>query len=363
MGGANHVQAIRLPKLAYSTDWGRAYQGDSRALLMSDEVAPASVDLLVMSPPFALTRKKEYGNEAADRYVEWFMTFIEPFRRVLKDTGSIIIDIGGAYLPGRPQRSTYHLQLAVEVSKHFQLCQEFYWYNPAKLPAPAEWVNVRRLRIKDSVNPVYWFAVDAAHAKADNRRVLRRYSDSMEALLKNGYQYRIRPSGHDISHKFSKRHPGAIPPNVIGSTDEEDGLAGQSFERGFSSLLAISNTSSNDRYLRACLEHGIKPHPARFPVGLPAFFIEFLTEPGDVVCDPFAGSNVTGEAAEALGRRWISCDLDEEVGRTNTYVRASAFRFANARLEPHLDHRPNGNYWTVPSVAPGEGASLLSNHS
>lgn len=347
------------PRLAYATNLGRAYQGDSRALLLSDEIVPGSVDLLIMSPPFALTRKKDYGNESADRYVQWFLTFVEPFKRVLKDTGSIVIDIGGAYLPGRPQRSTYHFQLAVELARHFDLCQEFYWFNPAKLPSPAEWVNVRRVRVKDSVNPVYWFAKDAAKTKADNRRVLRRYSDSMEALLKNGYQYRVRPSGHDISHKFSKRHPGAIPPNLLGSVEEPESLAGEAYEAFFPNLLAISNTSSNARYQRACAEHGVKPHPARFPLGLPAFFIEFLTEPGDVVCDPFAGSNVTGEAAELLGRRWISCDLDQESGRRDTYVRASAFRFPQARLQPGFDHELRGTFRTVAQYSEGETSGVF----
>jgi len=341
--------------LAYETYLGRAYQGDSRVLLQSNEVRPESVDLLMMSPPFALTRQKDYGNETASRYVEWFSSFIQPFLRVLKPTGSMVIDIGGAFLPGRPQRSTYHFQLVVELAKHFDLCQEFYWYNPAKLPSPAEWVNVRRVRVKDSVNPVYWFARDAANTKADNRRVLRRYSESMEALLKNGYQYRVRPSGHDISHKFTRRHDGAIPPNLLGPSHDTDEipteLVGDEFESLFPNLLAISNTSSNARYQRACAAHGIKPHPARFPLGLPAFFIEFLTEMGDLVCDPFAGSNVSGEAAESLGRRWTSCDVDDEGG---TYVRASAFRFPNAKLTPEFDYAPDGTYRVTARHADGE---------
>ena len=341
--------------LAYETYLGRAYQGDSRLLLQSNEIRPESVDLLMMSPPFALTRQKDYGNETASRYVEWFSSFVQPFLRVLKPTGSMVIDIGGAFLPGRPQRSTYHFQLVVELAKHFDLCQEFYWYNPAKLPSPAEWVNVRRVRVKDSVNPVYWFARDAANTKADNRRVLRRYSESMEALLKNGYQYRVRPSGHDISHKFTRRHDGAIPPNLLGPSHDTDEipteLVGDEFESLFPNLLAISNTSSNARYQRACAAHGIKPHPARFPLGLPAFFIEFLTEMGDVVCDPFAGSNVSGEAAESLGRKWISCDIDDEGG---TYVRASAFRFPNAKLSREFDYSPEGNYHVTSRQAAGE---------
>ncbi len=331
------------PRLAYVTERGRAYQGDSRQLLLGDELAAESVDLIVTSPPFALTRTKDYGNETAEAYVEWFLTFVKPFERVLKPTGSLVIDIGGAYLPGRPQRSTYHFQLAVELGREFELCQEFYWFNPAKLPSPAEWVNVQRKRVKDSVNLVLWFAKDAVAAKADNRRVLRRYSDSMQALLKNGYQYRQRPSGHDISANFMKHNGGAIPPNLLGST-EEAAPDEVSFEEAFTNLVAISNTASNARYQRTCTDHGIKPHPARFPVGLPAFFVEFLTDPGDLVLDPFAGSNVTGEAAESLGRRWISCDLDREGSRRDTYVRASAFRFPDARLQPGFNYTPAGDY-------------------
>jgi site-specific DNA-methyltransferase (cytosine-N4-specific) len=354
--GADTAAPTQAFQLAYRTYQGRAFKGDSRLLLTSAEIEANSVDLLVMSPPYALTRKKDYGNESADSYVDWFMSFVEPFMRVLSPKGSLVIDIGGAYLPGRPQRSTYHFQLVVELAKQFELCQEFYWYNPAKLPSPAEWVNVRRIRVKDSVNPVVWFAKDAATTKANNRRVLKRYSESMEALLKNGYQYRVRPSGHDISAKFSKRHAGAIPPNVLGSAQAFDGddayLIGEEFEGLFPNLLAISNTSSNAHYQRECLAHKVKPHPARFPIGLPAFFIEFLTEPGDLVCDPFAGSNVTGEAAEALGRRWVSCDLDQDGG--GHYVRASAFRFPHARLEPGFDHIPDGSYRTEARHTNGE---------
>ncbi len=341
-----------LPALAYVTELGRAFQGDSRLLMESDEVTEGSVDLIMTSPPFALTRKKAYGNEQEEAYLEWFKTFIAPFKRVLSDTGSLVIDIGGAYLPGRAQRSTYHFQLAVELAKEFDLCQEFYWYNPAKLPAPAEWVNVRRMRVKDSCNLVLWLAKDAMNTKADNRRVLKRYSESMQSLLKNGYQYRTRPSGHDISEKFSKDNGGAIPANLLGFAHdvgeigqaEFGDLDGELFETLFPNLLSISNTASNDRYQQQCKAHSVKAHPARFPIGLPAFFIEFLTDPGDLVLDPFAGSNVTGEAAQALNRRWTSCDLDAEGDRQHTYVRASAWRFEDARLSPEFDYEPSGEF-------------------
>jgi len=348
---------------AYTTSCGVAYQGDSKQLLLSDEIEANSVDLLFMSPPFALLRKKDYGNEAADKYVAWFLEFTKSFLRVLRDSGSLVIDIGGAYQAGRPARSVYHFQLAVELAKEFDLCQEFYWYNPAKLPAPVEWVNVRRIRVKDSVNPVFWFSRDATNTKADNTRVLKRYSDSMQGLLRNGYQYGTRPSGHDISRSFLNDRGGSIPPNLLGSAEPalEDG---PSFESYFPNLIAVSNTVSNDRYLRHCRESLVKPHPARFPVGLPAFFIEFLTERGDLVCDPFAGSNVTGQAAESLGRRWISCDLDQEGSRKDTYVRASAFRFPNAKFEPGFEGKLEGTYEPKSNnVAPPQGTETVGAQS
>lgn len=298
------------------------------------------------SPPFALTRQKAYGNLQGDSYLEWFLSFVEPFKRVLAEHGSLVIDLGGAYLPGRPVRSTYHWQLAIELAKQFDLCQEFYWYNPAKLPSPAEWVNVRRTRVKDSLNLVLWLAKNADKTLANNARVLKRYSESMHALLRNGYQHRRRPSGHDMSGNFMADHGGAIPPNLLGflhyqqdyerlAAEPWGDLDGEVFESLFPNLVAIANTASNDLFLRRCRAHGFKPHPARFPLGVPAFFIEFLTDsPERTVLDPFAGSNTTGAAAETLGRRWIACDLDREGNRTGDYVRGSALRFQNPRLAP-----------------------------
>lgn len=286
----------------YSRGLGSAYLGDSLKLL--PKVPSSSVNLVLTSPPFALTRKKEYGNEGSDEYVEWFLKFAPDFQRILTDDGSLVIDLGGAYLPGRPVRSIYQFDLLVRLCKEcgFHLAQEFFHYNPARLPAPAEWVNVRRIRVKDSVNVVWWLS-KTEWPKAHNRNVLRPYSASMVSLLKNGYRAKLRPSGHDISTNFNKDHGGAIPPN----------------------LLEIANTESNSQYLRLCREAGLKPHPARFPRDFADFFLKFLTDPGDLVLDPFAGSNTTGWAAEQLRRRWIAFELRED------YLEASKFRF----MEPY----------------------------
>jgi len=256
------------------------------------------IDLVMTSPPFALTRKKEYGNRPPHEYIDWFMPFAYEVHRILRPSGSFVIDIGGSWKPGSPTRSLYQYELLIRLGERFHLAQEFFWYNPAKLPSPAEWVTVRRVRVTDAVNTVWWLSKTDA-PKANNRRVLRPYSESMKALLRNGYKAKRRPSGHDISPKFSQDRGGSIPHN----------------------LLQIANTESNSAYLRACRTHSTKPHPARFPEALPSFFIRFLTDPLDVVVDIFAGSNVTGRAAETLGRKWIAIDSDSR------YIAASKFRF------------------------------------
>lgn len=286
----------------YSTGLGSAHLADSIEFMK--EVESKSVNLVLTSPPFALTRKKEYGNHTEEKYVEWFLSFAPEILRILKDDGSFVLDLGGAYLPGFPVRSIYMFDLVVRLVKEtgFYLAQEFYHYNPSRLPAPAEWVNVRRIRVKDSVNIVYWLS-KSQNPKANNRHVLNPYSDSMKSLLKKGYKAKLRPSGHDISDKFSRDNGGSIPAN----------------------LLTMANTDSNGVYQKLCRERGIKPHPARFPPEFPEFFIKFLTDECDVVYDPFGGSNTTGSVAEQLNRRWIASELSSE------YLDGSRFRFPKLR--------------------------------
>jgi site-specific DNA-methyltransferase (cytosine-N4-specific) len=180
----------------------------------------------------------------------------------------------------------------------FHLCQEHFWWNPSKLPTPAEWVNIRRVRVKDAVNCVWWLA-KTPFPKANNRRILQPYSKSMLGLLRNGYTAKRRPSGHDISEKFRRDNGGSVPPN----------------------LLAVANTESNGRYQDYCRENNLPIHPARFPAQLPEYFLRFLTDPGDLVMDPFAGSCVTGAVAEQLRRNWVCCEMSEE------YLQGALARF------------------------------------
>jgi len=286
--------------LFFQTDLGKIYHADSLEIMK--QLPPESVDLVMTSPPFGLIRKKEYGNVAAQKYLDWFRPFAVEIQRILKDSGSFVIDIGGAWMPGQPTRSLYHFKLVIMLCEEigFHLAQEFYWWNPSKLPSPAEWVNVRRIRVKDAINPIWWLS-KTPFPKATNRRVLQPYSESMKTLLKNGYKAKKRPSGHDISDKFSRNNRASIPPN----------------------LLAIPNTESNSYYQKYCKEHDLKIHPARFPAELPEFFIRMLTDPNDLVLDIFAGSCVTGEVCERLDRRWICIDAVEE------YLKGALARFHN----------------------------------
>jgi site-specific DNA-methyltransferase (cytosine-N4-specific) len=276
-------------------------RGDSLPLLR--RMRPNSVDLVMTSPPFGLVRKKDYGNVSANEYLDRFRPFGEAIYRVLKDTGSLVLDIGGAWKPGTPTRSLYHFKLLVMLCEEygFHLAQEFYWWNPSKLPTPAEWVTVRRIRVKDAINTVWWLS-KTPWPKASNRRVLQPYSPNMETLLANGYKAKKRPSGHDISDKFAINNGAAIPPNLI----------------------ALPNTESNGAYQRYCEEHGFTQQPARYPAELPEYFIRMLTDVGDLMVDPFGGSCVTGEVSERLERRWICVEMIED------YLKGAVGRFPSS---------------------------------
>jgi site-specific DNA-methyltransferase (cytosine-N4-specific) len=284
---------------AYTTPLGRAYHADAIDVLR--RLKSDSIALVFTSPPFALRRQKAYGNVAAADYVDWFWPFAQEIHRVLSPDGSFVFDLGGAWNRGSGTRSLFPYELILRLGQLFHLAQDFYWYNPSRLPTPAEWVTIKRTRVKDAVNTLWWLSKTET-PQADNRRVLRPYSRSMKRLLRDGYQPAKRPSQHDIGPHFQRDNGGAIPPNI----------------------LTVPNTRSYDLYIRRCKEAGLAVHPARFPVEIPDFFIRFLTRAGQLVVDPFAGSNVTGQVAEGLGRRWVSVEINRE------YVEGSRLRFDQA---------------------------------
>jgi site-specific DNA-methyltransferase (cytosine-N4-specific) len=158
---------------------------------------------------------------------------------------------------------------------------------------PAEWDTVRRVRVKDAVEYVWWLS-RTPWPKANNRAVLPAYSKDMERLNRRGVRRTTRPAGHHFKPGFGHVTPGgSIRPNVMEEEVPTD-------------LLKFGNNAANDLYTERCKEAGIKIHPAPFPAALPEFFLKLLTDEDDLVFDPFAGSNTTGAVAEALHRRWIT---------------------------------------------------------
>lgn len=287
----------------FETELGAMFHTDSLVLLRN--LPAQSIDLIMTSPPFALNIKKEYGNAAHHEYCDWFRPFAEQLFRVLKPAGSLVLDIAGGWFPRRPTRSLYHFELLIMLCREFgfHLAQELYWWCPKRLPSAA-WTNIHRVRVKDAVNCLWWLS-PTAWPKASNRRVLLPYSKAMRSGLKRGRTAKRTPSGHKVG-EYYRDNGGAVPPNI----------------------LVMAGAEHNPVYRRLCREHSVKPHPARFPQELPEFFIRMCTDPQDMVLDPFAGSCVTAEVAERLGRRWLAGELVEE------YLQGATFRFRENYTPP-----------------------------
>lgn len=318
-------QHLQLPNTAYRTDAGIFLHGHAEEVLAAPAAASLheTVDLIFTSPPFPLNRKKKYNNLQGDAYIRWLESFAPLFKKLLKPSGSIVMEVGNSWISGKPIMSTLAMEslLALLRAGEFNLCQQFVWQNPARLPSPAQWVTVERIRVKDSHTHLWWMSPNE-RPKADNRRVLAEYSASMKQLLKSGtYNSGARPSQHHIGKKsFLKNNNGAIPGSVIKVDHAETAPA--EFP---SSVMEIANTHNTTDYQKFCRKYEIVQHPARMPSALAEFFIRFLTEPGDLVLDPFGGSNTTGAAAEKLDRHWITVEPNL------TYIAGSLGWFPSAR--------------------------------
>lgn len=287
----------------FMTDKGAALWGhceDAVGLLDDNSVA-----LLFSSPPYPLLRQKEYGNLAEREYLDWMVRLAEQWMPKLAKDGSVVLNLGDAWRRGEPTLSLYQERLLIRFEDELglKLCQRFAWHNPARLPNPAEWVTIRRVRVKPSLENVFWLsASDSPYA--DNRQILVPYSDSMKAMLKRGGQEAAsRPAGYKMAAgAFGNDNGGAIPGNLI----------------------VAANTESNSDYIRSVKAAGLPVHPARFPADLPETFIKFLTRPKDLVFEPFGGSLTTAAVAEALDRRWVASECMLE------YIQGGRFRFPHA---------------------------------
>ncbi len=324
--GQDRIASLRA-YAAHEEQDGVFLVGDSAQLLKSPELSPihGKVRLILTSPPYPLNAKKSYGNLVGEAYKSWLVSLVPTFERLLADDGSLVIEIGNAWEPNRPVQSLLHLETLIALTKargsSLRLIQQFACYNPSRLPSPAQWVTVQKIRTVDSFTHVWWLS-KTDNPKADVSRVLRPYSEAMRSLIKRKrYNNGKRPSHHNVSETgFLKDNGGAIAHNFF----ELDALDAHRQPR-LPNAFAFANTASSDQFTKTCKAAGLAPHPARMPMGLAAFFIEFLTDPGDIVVDPFAGSNTTGYAASMLGRRWLSLDVQDD------YAHQSKLRFSARR--------------------------------
>lgn len=290
--------------LAYRTRLGAAYQNTAEDFLTSAAARRLhnKVNLILTSPPFPLLSPKRYGNSQGDEYIKWLVEVIRLSLPLLSDDGSVVVEIGNSWNKGEPTMSLVPLRalMAIQEELGLHLCQHFICNNTARLPGPAAWVTKRRIRVKDSFTHVWWMA-PTTEPKADNRRVLKPYSGAMKRLIETKtYNTGRRPSDHHIkAGTFLTNNGGAIP----------------------SSVLNLGNTSTQRSYSDWCREVGVQAHPARMQRALVEFFVQFLTDAGDRVFDPFGGSNTTGHVAEELQRRWVISEPDTD------YLLGSVGRF------------------------------------
>ncbi len=313
----------------FETQNGVALWAESQAGVAQIESGLAN--LWMTSPPYPLLKKKDYQSQFdAREHIDFLVDRAREWKRCVSDDGSIVVNLGDVWTPGQPEMSLYQerllIRLADDVGLH--LAEKLYWHNPSKMPSPAEWVTVKRIRVTPAVENLWWLCKDPRKAKANNRNVLREYSDSMRRLIdRGGEKGAARPSGYDLkSGAFGQNAGGSIPHN----------------------LLSFANTSSNDGYQRYCREHDLPAHPARFPAGLVEWLVRFLSDEGDICVDDFGGSLQFGAVCEKLNRRWISMDS------SLTYLRGAFGRFAaTEKLKTHWPAR-------VGEPATENQASLLS---
>lgn len=284
----------KMALLGFSTDLGVAIFGNAQQVFTQlDE----PVTLCVTSPPYLLRQARAYGAGSArgeQAYIDFILQTLEPIVKRLVRGGSITLNITqDAFNPGRPSRSLYveKLTLALCENLGLELMDRLIWVNRAKPPSPTHWACKHRVQLAVSYEYVLWFTNDAMHVKSDNRRVLQPHSEQHLKLLAAGGEQRVTNYG-DGAYQLRHGSYGA---------KTEGAIARNTFQFG--------NACADTRFChKIARESGMPLHGASSPTRLASFLIEFLSEPGDLVVEPFAGLFKTPIAAERLGRRWLATE-------------------------------------------------------
>ena len=291
-------EVMRGVRPRYKTRSGKAYAGDAMELIK--HIPDGSISLIVTSPPYALKNGKKYGNVDSMAYVRWFMPFVDEFYRVLREDGNLVLSIGRDMTIGTLAESPWNFKLFAELRENekFYLKGEFAWAGPTPSSVPEEWIRVKRVGIKDAVNYVWWFTKNSRFNYGRKNALSPYISKVMRTIERRKYA-ELRSVEYNADGPVLRDYRYSV----------------------LIKFLTVGDRESDRRYVEACRNHNVKAHPARYPLRLPEFFIKYLTERGDVVLDPFAGSNTTGEAAEGIGRLWIAFEINSE------YLDGSMFRF------------------------------------
>lgn len=263
-----------LPSYALPSVNSDVHEGDCLDVLK--RYPAASFDLIVTSPPYADARSSTYGGIHPDRYVEWFLPRAEEFLRVLKPTGSFVLNIKEKAING--ERHTYVLELILALRKQGWLwTEEYVWHK--RNCYPGKWPN----RFRDAWERCLHFTKE------------RRFKMNQEAVMV--------PMGDWAQTRLKS----------LGSNDvvRYDSQVGNAFAKN------IANWKGRDKafptnVLHLATECGNKRHSAAFPTALPQWFIRLFTDPGDAVLDPFAGSGTALEAATELGRSAVGIDVSDK---------------------------------------------------
>lgn len=303
-GGRNALRNVRPGIIVTIFETARGVAVAAQVEDAAGVLLPGSVDLLFTSPPFPLLSGKEYGTSTTAEWLEWMTGLCADWYDLLAPTGSLVMELNDVHYRGMPVQSQYIERLGIRLEDELGMFRpgRLLWENPAR-KGPLVWCGIRRVRLNPTAAPLLWMS-KTPHPKANNRAVLQPYvARTRERYLGKTLAPVERPSGLKFGEQsWSRDNGGAIPGNVI----------------------RAGNASGNDAYARACRAAGLKPHPARMPPKVAEFVIKLLTEPGDLVLDPFFGSGTTGAVAERLDRRWIG------VERSLAYLETAELRFQDA---------------------------------
>ena len=256
---------------------GAILQGDCEHVLRG--VADDSIDLIFTSPPYADSRHRTYGGIHPDDYVAWFLPKAEQFLRVLKPTGTFVLNIKEKVVTG--ERHTYVIELILALRAQGWLwTEEFCWHK--KNCYPGKWPN----RFRDAWERCLQFNKQKRFYM-DQEAVMVPMGDWAKSRLRNLSETdRARDESH-VASGFGKN---------------------------------VSNWVGRDRayptnVLHLATECANRNHSAAFPQALPQWFIRLFTQPNDTVLDPFLGSGTTAQAAKSLQRHYLGIDIDPEYCR------------------------------------------------